>query len=131
VKYQFIEEHRDEYPVTLMCRILEVTRSGYYKWRKQPLSAREMADLILLKHIRDIFEQSRETYGSYRIHAELAEQGIRCGRKRVARLMRADNLRPKTARTFKVMTTDSKHKLYLYPLPTSSLEKCTDIVLKK
>jgi len=129
VKYQFIEEHRDEYPVTLMCRILEVTRSGYYKWRKQPLSAREMADLILLKHIRDIFEQSRETYGSYRIHAELAEQGIRCGRKRVARLMRADNLRPKTARTFKVMTTDSKHKLY--PLPTSSLKKCIDIVLEK
>jgi len=75
VKYQFIEEHRDEYPVTLMCRILEVTRSGYYKWRKQPLSAREMADLILLKHIRDIFEQSRETYGSYRIHSCIAGAG--------------------------------------------------------
>ena len=76
MKYQFIEEHRDQYPVTLMCRILEVVRSGYYKWRKQPLSARKMADLVLLKQMRDIFEQSRETYGSYRIHAELAERGI-------------------------------------------------------
>jgi transposase InsO family protein len=74
-----------------------------------------MADLVLLKHIGDIFEQSRETYGSYRIQAELAEQGIRCGRKRVARLMRVDNLRPKTARTFKVVTTDSKHKLPVAP----------------
>jgi putative transposase len=69
VRYQFIEEHRDQYPVTLMCRILEVTRSGYYEWRKQPLSARKMADLLLLVHIQDIFEQSRDTYGSYRIQA--------------------------------------------------------------
>ena len=88
MKYQFIEAHRQEYPVTMMCRVLEVARTGYYKWRKQPLSARKVADLVLLRHIRDIFEQSRETYGCYRIQAELAEQGLRCGRKRVARLMR-------------------------------------------
>ena len=87
MKYQFIEEHRDEYPITLMCRSLAVARTGYYRWRKQPLRARKVADLVLLMHIRDVFEQSRETYGSHRIHAELADQGVRCGRKRVARLM--------------------------------------------
>jgi len=88
VKYQFIEEHRQEYPVTVMCQVLEVARTGYYKWRQQPLRAQKGADLVLLRHIRDIFEQSKETYGSYRIQAELAEQGLCCGRKRVARLMR-------------------------------------------
>ena len=115
MKYQFIEEHRQEYPVTLMCRVLEVARNGYYRWRKQPLSARKVADLVLSSHIRDIFEQSRKTYGSYRIHADLADQGIRCGRKRVARLMRLYNLQSKTVRTFKVVTTDSNHKLPVAP----------------
>jgi len=111
VKYQFIEEHRDQYPVRLMCQVLEVARSGYYQWRKQPLSKRKMADLLLLRHIQDIFTESRETYGSYRIQAELAEQGIRCGRKRVARLMQTYQMRPKTVRRFRVITTDSNHKL--------------------
>lgn len=115
MKYKFIEEHREEYPITLMCRILEVTRSGYYKWRKEPLSARKMADLLLLAHIKDIFVESRETYGSYRIYIELREQGLRCGRKRIARLMREYDLEPKTARPFKVITTDSKHHLPVAP----------------
>lgn len=115
MKYQFIKDHREQYPVTLMCRILEVARSGYYKWRKQPLNARKMADLLLLMHIKDIFEQSRETYGSYRIQAELTEQGIRCSRKRVARLMREYDLKPKTARPFKVVTTDVNHNLPVAP----------------
>jgi len=115
VRYKFIEEHREQYPVTLMCRILEVARSGYYEWRKQPLSARKMADLLLLMHIKDIFEQSRETYGSYRIYIELSEQGIGCGRKRIARLMREYDLEPKTVRPFKVITTDSKHYLPIAP----------------
>jgi transposase InsO family protein len=74
-----------------------------------------MADLLLLRHIQDIFVESRATYGSYRIHAELAEQGLGCGRKRVARLMRTYNLIPKTVRTFKVVTTDSNHTLPVAP----------------
>ncbi len=115
MKYQFIEDHRDQYPVTLMCRVLEVVRSGYYEWRKQPLSARKMADLLLLMHIKDIFAESRETYGSHRIQAELAEQGLPCGRKRVARLMREYNLEPKTVRPFRVVTTDTNHQLPVAP----------------
>ena len=70
-----------------------------------------MADMILSMHIKDIFKQSRDTYGSYRIHAALADEGIRCGRKRVARLVGENDLKPKAMRRFKVMTTDSKHKL--------------------
>jgi len=115
MKYQFIEDHRDQYPITLMCRILEVARSGYYAWHKQPLSPRKMADLLLLMHIKDVFAESRETYGSCRIQVELTEQGIRCGRNRVARLMREHNLVPKTIRRFKVVTTDSNHTLPVAP----------------
>jgi len=115
MKYRFIENHRHQYPINLMCRVLAVARSGYYEWRKQPLSAQKMADLLLLMHIRDIFAESRNTYGSCRIQAVLAEQGLRCSRKRVARLMQADNLKPKTVRPFKVVTTDSKHNLPVAP----------------
>jgi transposase InsO family protein len=98
-----------------MCRILGVVRSGYYRWRKVPVGKRKMADMILSMHIKDIFEQSRDTYGSYRIHAELLDEGIRCGRERVARLARENNLEPKAARRFKIMTTDSKHRLPVAP----------------
>ena len=115
MKYKFIETHRDHYPISLMCRVLIVARRGYYEWRKQPLSAQKMADLLLLMHIRDIFAESRHTYGSCRIQAVLAQQGLRCSRKRVARLMQADNLTPKTGRPFKVVTTDSNHKLPVAP----------------
>ena len=115
MKYQFIADHNQVYPVTLMCRVLRVVRSGYYRWRKTPLGKRKMADLILSMHIKDIFEQSRDTYGSYRIHAELIDEGIRCGRKRVARLIRESDLEPKATRRFKVMTTDSNHKLPVAP----------------
>lgn len=115
MKYQFVADHRAQYPVKLMCQVLEVARSGYYAWRNRPLSARKMADRLLLRQIKAIFAQSRETYGSQRIQAELAEQGIRCGRKRVARLMRTDGLRPKTVRRFRVVTTDSNHTLAIAP----------------
>ena len=115
MKYQFIADHDQQYPVTLMCRILGVVRSGYYRWRKVPVGKRKMADMILSMHIKDIFKQSRDTYGSYRIHAELLDEGIRCGRERVARLARENNLEPKAARRFKVMTTDSNHKLPVAP----------------
>lgn len=115
MKYQFIKDHCDQYPVTLMCRLLEVACSGYYEWRKEPLSAQKMADLLLLIHIRDIFAESRDTYGSTRIQVELAEQGLRCSRKRVARLMPTHKLLPKTVQPFKVVTTDSNHTLPVAP----------------
>ena len=67
MRYQFIEDHRNDYPVTLLCRVMQVARSGYYAWRNEPLSLRKVADMVLLKHIRDIFEEGRQSYGSARI----------------------------------------------------------------
>ncbi len=71
-----------------MCRVLGVSTSGYWAWRKRAPSARERADRELAETILHIHHESRGTYGAPRVHAELAERGTRCGRKRVARLMR-------------------------------------------
>jgi len=109
MKFQFIEDHRDEFEITVMCRVLGVSRSGYYAWRKRPVSPRKMANDKLLGQIKEVYQKSRQTYGSPRIHAELVGQGTKCGRNRVARLMRLHNIRAKQKRTFKVKTTDSHH----------------------
>jgi putative transposase len=76
-----------------MCRVLSVSPSGYYAWRKRPLSARARADVELTAQIQAIHRESRGTYGAPRVHAELAAQGQRLGRKRVARLMRSAGVR--------------------------------------
>ena len=88
-----MSEHRATYPVATMCRVLGVSRSGYYAWRKRPPLERAKADAELLEKIEAIHERSHGTYGSPRIHAEFRAQGIRVGRKRVARLMREAGLR--------------------------------------
>ena len=80
------------YPVATMCRVLEVSTSGYYAWRNRELSARAVSDASLLKKIREIHARSRGTYGAPRIHAELEAEGIRVSRKRVGRLMREAGL---------------------------------------
>lgn len=84
--------HQAIYPVKTMCRVLEVSTSGYYAWRKRQPSKRTQEDQKLIKHIRVIHERSKGIYGAPRIHAELAEAGVPVGRKRVARLMRAKHL---------------------------------------
>lgn len=81
-----------------MCRVLELSRSGYYAWRTRLPSARARQDKALQERIRAIHQKSRRRYGSPRIHAELQAQGVRCGRKRVSRLMRAAGLRAKSVR---------------------------------
>jgi len=108
VKFMVIEKLRGQYPVTAMCEVLDVSPSGYYAWRTRPESARSRADRLLKGEIRSIFEKSRETYGSPRIHGELRDRGIRSSRKRVARLMREDHLHPKKARLFRVTTVSSE-----------------------
>ena len=79
-------------PIALQCRLLGVSTSGYYAWRNRAPSVRATADAALTVRIRAIHNRSRQTYGAPRIHAELAKQGEHVGRKRVARLMRADDL---------------------------------------
>jgi putative transposase len=90
--YRLIEAEKTSFPVQFMCRMLGVSRSGYYDWRDRPSSARNRADAALTERIREIYERSRHTYGSPRVHAELRALGTRCGRKRVERLMRKAGL---------------------------------------
>ena len=71
-----------------MCRILEVSKSGYYAWAQRPMSQRSKANARLVEDIKIVHAQSRRTYGSPRVHAELIRQGVHCGHNRVARLMR-------------------------------------------
>lgn len=97
--------------MTLLCRVLEVSVSGYYAWRKRQPSRRQQEDERLSKLIQCVHAESRQRYGSPRIHAELQAQGIRCGRKRVARLMRQAGLRGKCKGRRRICTTESKHKL--------------------
>jgi transposase InsO family protein len=96
-----------------MLRVLEVTASGYYVWRKNPGSDRKRENLRLVTQIKAVHEESRKTYGSPRIHAELCSRGIRCGKNRVARLMRQRGIQARHKRKFKA-TTDSNHQLPVY-----------------
>lgn len=98
----------------VMCRVLGVSRSGYYAWRTRPDSTRKKADRELTQKIRVVHGMSRGTYGAPRIHAELKADGIVCGRNRVARLMRHAEIRAKAARRFKA-TTNSRHRLPVAP----------------
>jgi putative transposase len=87
-----VTAHQALHPVAAMCRVLDVSPSGYYAWRKRPLSPRARADVELTAEIEAIHRESRGTYGAPRIHAELAARGVPIGRKRVARLMRRARL---------------------------------------
>ena len=98
----------------MMCRLLGVSRAGYYVWRDHTPSAREQADQRLLTRIKLIYGTSRKTYGSPRIHAQLQREGTRVGRKRVARIMKAGNVAVRIRRRFRVTTT-SKHNHPIAP----------------
>lgn len=106
--FGFIEVHRDEFSVRRMCDALSVSPSGYYAWRKRPMSRAAREDRRLLLEIKSVFRESRETYGSPRVHQGLKQAGFRCSRKRVARLMREEGLRPKKARRFRRTTQASE-----------------------
>lgn len=93
-----MKAHEEEHAVSKMSQVLQVSRSGYYAWRKREPSARERANRVLTEEIRRVHLKSRRTYGSPRVHAVLLREGIACGRNRVARLMRRAGLvgrRPK------------------------------------
>jgi putative transposase len=108
VKYAFIADHQQEFPVIRQCQVLHVSESGYYAWRKREPSQRKQADESLGKRIEDAYQNNRQVYGSPRLHAELKEQGVHCSRKRVARLMRERGISAKPKRR-KVKTTVSLH----------------------
>ncbi len=84
--------HRAHYPVATMCRVLEISTSGYYAWRQRSPSRRAREDARLQEQIETIHQESRGTYGTPRVYAELAENGVRTSRRRVARLMKQAGL---------------------------------------
>jgi len=91
-RYRFIHAERASYPVTLLCRVLGVVRSAYDAWARHKVSARATADEALAAQIAAAHARSRRTHGAPRIHAELRAGGVRCARKRVARLLRTMSL---------------------------------------
>ena len=91
-RFAFIDREKAHHDVRTLCRLLGVSRSGYYAWLTRPASARSVADAVLTEQVREVHTANREVYGAPRVHAELADLGVRVGRKRVARLMRAAGL---------------------------------------
>jgi putative transposase len=90
--FRFIAAEKADYPISLLCRVLGVSRSGFHAWQRRPPSDRDLADAWLLERIREIHTESRQTYGARRIHRALRHRGVCVSRKRVERLTRMSGL---------------------------------------
>jgi putative transposase len=119
MSYAFIRDHVAAFPVSLMCQVLGVSRSGYYEWASRPVSSPALGDQALATEIQAVHAGSRGRYGSPRVHAELRARGRRVGRKRVARLMRGIGLSARRRRRLR-RTTDSRHA---FPVAPNLLER--------
>jgi len=116
MRYSFIDEHRTVWPIGVQCRVLEVSRSGYYAWRARPESRTARRRAELTDRIREIHARPHHAnYGAPRIHRELVAQGYACNRKTVEKLMCRAGIRARTCRRFRVLTTDSRHALPIAP----------------
>ncbi|MHB8392246.1 MAG: IS3 family transposase [Acidobacteriaceae bacterium] len=109
MKYQFILERHVRYSISIHCRVLKVSRAGYYQWCKTEVPRRQRANAELLKRTRALYTHYRGRYGSPRITRVLQREGYHCSRNRVARLMRQDGLRARPKRRY-VVTTTSDHR---------------------
>ena len=108
MRYAWIEGHRDEYTASRMCRLLEVSRTGYLQWRSRPASARSIANAQIDIRVAAIHVASRRSYGRHRIVRQLHAEGVRVGHERVRRSLQRQALRPVYRRPYRV-TTDSQH----------------------
>lgn len=113
MKYIFMHNHHEEFPVRKMAKVLDVSKSRYYRWLKNP-RVKENKNSDLAKRIGEIYDHSKKQYGSPRIHAELLEHGIVCGHNRVAKIMWNKGIRARIKRKYKV-TTDSNHTYPVAP----------------
>jgi putative transposase len=104
MKYDFMQSHAKEFSIERMSCVFEVSRAGYYQFIKGTVSNRKQEDNRLLEQIKVVYKESRETYGSPRIHAELRELGEACSRKRVSKIMRQAGIMAKMKKRFKVTT---------------------------
>jgi putative transposase len=111
VTFAFIQDHKEDWPVRVMCDTLEVSAAGYYAWLVRPPSFGQQRREALLVLIGDIHAQAKERYGSPRVHAALAGRDGARSVNTVAKLMRDNDIRAISARKFKCSTTDSNHKL--------------------
>jgi putative transposase len=109
VKFAFIRDHKAEFPVEVLCEVLKVSRSGYYAWTTRPPSPAALRRDQLVTTIREVHGASRATYGSPRVYQALKARGVPCSENTVAKLMKAERVRPKARRPFTVQTTDSRH----------------------
>lgn len=109
MKYRFIAQQQQEYPVNVLCATLDVSASGYYAWRQRAPSAHAQADERLSERIAQVFAAGRGVYGSPRVHAVLHAEGLAVARKRVARLMHTQGLVAGRVRRRTPQTTDSQH----------------------
>ena len=108
MRYQFIQEHPGQFYTTILLRMLDVAASAFSGWQQRPVSQRARQKELLVEQISQIFAHNKGRYGSPRIHRDLQAAGIRCSQKRVARLMKEQNLAVRKPRRF-VATTDSGH----------------------
>jgi transposase InsO family protein len=120
VKFAFIRGHERAYAVRDLCRVLTVSRSGYYRWRRDPVGRRASRRAELAEAIRGVHEQSRRVYGSPRVHRALLAAGRRVSCNTVARVMKALGIRARTHRRFRVRTTDSRHA---HPVAANVLDR--------
>ena len=114
MRFAFIETEKACFPVTLMCRMLAVSRAGFYAWRRRPAAAQTREDQVLAVAVAAIYAENHGRYGSPRVQMELRNRGQRSGRKRIARLMRLQGLRARPKRRYRT-TTDSRHGLPVCP----------------
>ena len=122
MRFAFIRDHHAEFPVEVLCDVLGVSRSGYYAWRDRPPSPAAARRGRLIEQIREAHKESRSTYGSPRVHRELAARGVACCENTVARLMTDHEIRAVSPRRV-VRTTDSRHAL---PVADHVLDRAFD-----
>lgn len=111
MRFRWIKQHKDQYPVSVMCQLLGVSRSGYYDWARgrEPGKRQQRREELAVK-IKEAHQASRGTYGSPRIYQELIAQGQEVSENTVAKLMRVNGIRSIVAKRFRVRTTDSNHR---------------------
>ncbi len=119
MRLAFIEEVKAGFPVALMCRVLKVSRAGFYAWRSRPAATRTRQDQVLAAVVATIYTNNRGCYGSPRVRVELRERGHCVGRKRVARLMREQGLCARYKRRYR-RTSDSRHN---FPISANVLAR--------
>ncbi len=119
MKFRFIREHSGSYPVAPMCRVLDVSKAGFYAWRERPASRTSQENAVLVEKIQEIHTESRKTYGALRVHKALRNQGVRVSSNRVERLMRVNGIQGKQKKRFRA-TNSSGHS---FPVAANLLDR--------